>query len=98
MKSKIYKVIFLVLLSFFTACGSGESAATQDQVKPRNLTLNPNESIVCTSATSFTVIPSLSPNEPDVTFIQDVQSGDTTISVDIDSLGYISITECSKKL
>ena len=97
MKNKIYKIVFALLLSFFTACGGGDSNSDNNEIRSRNFTLNPNESVICTSLTTFIVTPSPSPNEPDVTLIQDAQNGDTTISVDADSKGYVTIEECSKK-
>ena len=95
MKNKFFITALLALfVTLFTACGS-DSGNTSPIIVDNSIVLSQNESVICSDDTDFTVTPS--PEEPDVTFIQDAKSGDTTIYVDTNSLGSVTVTGCTKK-
>lgn len=89
------KIIFAVLITVFTACGSGGSASSDNQKTVIDIVLNVGESLLCTSATTFTVVPSV--EEPIVIFTQDAENGDTKIELDENTFGTLSISGCTQK-
>ena len=97
MKNTIYPTflttLFVVVLS---GCGSSSDDTTQssDTQTIADITLSPSVTLTCTNATSFTLTPG--PVDPTVTITQNVETKDTLIEVDIDSMGYVTVSNCTK--
>lgn len=89
MKNKFFTLITILTFGFiFVSCSSGgnsKSTALED------ITLTTGESIICTNTTSFSVVPT---DDPSVIFSTDVQTGNTTISIES---GSVLVQNCTTK-
>ena len=96
MKTKILiTMMMFTFASVFVACsGGGGEDSTPVAVVLEDITLGAGGSSICTNATSFTVTPT---DDPDVVFTTDAESGDTTISVEAGSAGFVLIQNCTTK-
>jgi len=97
MKNKILKTLTIAtVVTLFSACGGGggSSDETTTPTTIDDVVLSSSQSLVCTTATDFTVEPT---DNPVVTFSTDADSGDTTISVSEDSTGFATVKNCTKR-
>lgn len=84
------------LASTFSACGGGggdSTTTTPVVVGIEDISLSAGGSVICTNETSFTVTPT---SDPDVIFLTDAQSGDTTIRLDSVSAGSLLVQNCTQ--
>lgn len=97
------KKIFLTfgvlgLTVLFVGCGGGSSSDIEEDtttpVVVKDITLNAGDSKICTNETSFKVKPT---SNPIVIFSTDASSGDTTILIDENSSGFVTISDCTFK-
>lgn len=96
MKNTILSIIVSsVTISLLIGCGSDGGNSNDSESIITEFTLQIGESLVCTSVTTFTIVPSA--EEPDVIITQDAENGDTTIAIDINSSGSASVLGCTKK-
>ena len=91
MKNIFFRLLFLgFILSVILGCGNSmDSSSTLTDI-----VLYSGERQICTNATSFAITPT---DNPAVTFSTDTSTKDTTISVEQNSSGYITISNCTKK-
>ena len=99
MRHRIFTILLGMALAYtFTACssdsGGGTTTTPVDDTADFSLALG--ASATCTTASSFTVVPT---SDPVVTFTTDADSGDTTILVDANSPSGSSVLvqDCTKR-
>ncbi len=97
MKKRIlYTLLSALSLVLFTACGSSESNDTDRlDVEIKDIRLSKSMNQICTDKTSFTLTPSLG-DEPIINITQNVKSKITLIEVESNSVGYVTISNCTK--
>jgi len=99
MKNKIFITFIVVVTSFFIGCGGGSSDNTLESGSEgdgslSNIVLEKGQSQVCTKESSFSVVPT---DNPMVKFSKDTSNGDVNISVNPNSVGFVTITNCTTK-
>ena len=86
-------LIYFVITIFIIGCGGSSDSSTTVE-KSNDIVVKAGERQICTSETSFTVTPT---NDPLVTFETDAVTNDTTIIVDENSSGYVTIKDCTTR-
>ena len=99
-------ILFISLLSLttsllFIGCGSSgggsndnEDNGVKEDTTKSDIILKKGDSIVCTTATQFSVEPT---DKPLVKFSKDTENGEVTITLDKESKGFVTIDGCTKK-
>jgi hypothetical protein len=101
MKNILFTTLLSLTTSLFIGCGSSgggssdnkDNGVNDDTIK-NDVILKKGDSIVCTTATSFSVEPT---DKPLVNFSKDTESGEVTITLDKKSKGFVTIVGCTKK-
>jgi len=84
---------YIILVSFslfFQAC---QKSTTEDDVQ-KDIVLKAGKSVICSSKTTFSIEPEDNASVPDIDILKDIQKQQTTISVDISSVGGVVVKDC----
>jgi len=101
MKKKIFFVLLSINLVFILGCGGGSGGGssnttttpTPETNTSNDVVLTKGESITCSEASSFSVIPN---GEPSVDFSKNVENREVTITLKENSSGSVTIENCTK--
>jgi len=88
MKNILLISFLFIISSLFIGCGSSGGGESSDVI------LKKGDSITCTKASSFSVKPT---DDPKVSFLKDVESGEVTVTMNRETKGFVTIINCSKK-
>jgi len=100
MKNILYITLLSLTTSLFIGCGSGGGSNNdkdneiKDEITKKDVVLKKGDSIVCTTATQFSVEPT---DKPLVNFSKDTESGDISITLDKESHGFVTVIGCTKR-
>lgn len=102
MKNILFISLLSLTTSLFIGCGSSgggsnndnEDNRVQDDTIKSDIILKKGDSIVCTTATQFSVEPT---DKPLVNFSKDIENGEITITLDKKSNGFVTVEGCTKK-
>ena len=102
MKNILFISLLSLTTSLFIGCGSSGGGSSNDNedngdkndTTKSDVVLKKGDSIVCTTATPFSVEPT---DKPLVNFSKDTENGEVTITLDKESKGFVTVVGCTKK-
>jgi len=96
MKNILFISLLLLITSLFIGCGSSNNkeSAINNEATESNIILKKGDSIVCTTATPFSVEPT---NKPLVNFSKNIENGEVTITLNKKSKGFVTVIGCTRK-
>ena len=103
MKNILFISLLSLTTSLFIGCGGSgggssnnneDNGGVKDDTIKSDVILKKGDSIICTTATQFSVEPT---DKPLVNFSKDTENGEVTITLDKESKGFVTVVGCSKK-
>jgi len=98
MKNILFITLLSLTTSLFIGCGSGGGSNNDNEIKDdttkKDIILKKGDSIVCTTATQFSVEPT---DKPLVNFTKNTENGDISITIDKNSNGFVTVIGCTKR-
>ena len=96
MKNILFISLLLLITSLFIGCGNSNNkeSAINNEATESNIILKKGDSIVCTTATPFSVEPT---NKPLVNFSKNIENGEVTITLNKKSKGFVTVIGCTRK-